>query len=259
MKKQLSLLCLTALLLLIPGEAWAQKDCWIQLRSGKTVKGYSIKARPDGTLILKTGKGRRGATRTIGRGSYKQVHTPKPPTVAALERLDQARNYDELVAKTDAALKKYRWLGWGGLIVYLKGKALMRLGKALEKKGSAAEAKAKYKLAKKVFTDGKPYAKIDGRAKLLGRAVQEAKLALNERVKPLPGISPFKFKLKGQFLEKQGKKREAALEYLKVVLLYDVDKGGFQRKECYGLLVALLKELGDLRHRQFKAQMRKEY
>jgi hypothetical protein len=264
MKKRLGLAtCLAILFLGLFGVAHAQE---------KPVKGYIIDKRGkkhEGYLSA-TGSGgiqyrksdRIKMARTFSRDNLRRIVTSKPKEVRSLEQALAKRKYDDVINQSGAAVNKYGWLGWGGLIYYLKGRALL--------------AKKDANGAKAAFNAGRRYAGAEGRSDMLKRSLLEVRISQGDagamrevkRMKP----STFKYKMLGISTEVVGRQKndknmlsEAALQYLKVVLVYSkADLEGDlasqrDRHESYQRLVGVLTELKDNRAEDFSSLMKQEY
>ena len=122
--------------------------------------------------------------------------------------------------------------------------------------------------AEKVIKEALRYPNDEKSKAKLKQALVEALLALNKLddadriVRGLktsnPKVACFVFNTRGKLLAAQGKKKEALLQYLKTVLIFDKSVGSV-RKDAYREVVALLKEMKDQRARRFEAKMKKEY
>jgi hypothetical protein len=130
LRKMWTAMCLTELLLGL-GAAVAQEDetvSYIIDNTGNRHEGSVEKKGAAGDLLYKKDPGS-PTSRTFNKGTYNRVYTPKPAAVATLEKLFSAKKYDDVIAKAPAALSAYDWLGWGGRICYLQGKAHLAKGK----------------------------------------------------------------------------------------------------------------------------------
>ncbi len=264
MKKRLGLAtCLAILFLGLFGVAHAQERSvkgYIINRQGKKLDGF-ISADGKGNIKYKKSNNI-SVSQTFGRDRLRRIVTPKPKEVRSLEQALAKRKYDDVINKSGAAVNKYGWLGWGGQIYYLKGRALLA-------KNDANGAKA-------AFNAGRRYAGAEGRSDMLKRCLLEVRISQGDagamrevkRMKP----STFKYKMLGISTEVVGRQKndknmlsEAALQYLKVVLVYSkADLEGDlasqrDRHESYQRLVGVLTELKDNRAEDFSSLMKQEY
>ncbi|NOY80016.1 MAG: hypothetical protein GXP31_03320 [Kiritimatiellaeota bacterium] len=219
--------------------------CWVIDRAGRRTVGAVLTAEPNGTLHLQLKRG--GPTQTFKPGTYRYAYIPKPVAVAQLEQLAAAGKDAAVVQKAPALFKQFKFLGWGDHIAWLHGSALFRQGKAAE--------------ALKVFDLGKAYTVLHGVELLEGRV--EALIALGrdddarQELKTLAksddrAVAAFVFNARGKLLARQGKKKDAALEFLKTLLLFKPGEATGARKEARKQVVALLKELKDPRYKDFE-------
>ena len=258
LRKLWTAMCLTGLLLGF-GAAVAQEDetvSYIIDTTGNRHEGIIEKKGNSGDLLYKKEVG--PTSRTFNKGTYTRVYTPKPAAVAELEKLFSAKKYDDVVAKAPAALGTYDWLGWGGRICYLQGKAHLAKGKVQE--------------AKSAFLKGQDYGRVDGTLRTLQRAEIEIRVtqgsdpALERDLKRM-APDPFKYKVLGMLAEAKAKAAnndqnlltEAALQYMKVALVYAVEDGGDDRRECFERLIDVLKQLKDNRYETFAQRLKQEY
>ena len=85
-----------------------------------------------------------------------------------------------------------------------------------------------------------------------------AKSALEKMRTTDPKVAAFVFNARGELLQKEGKPKEAILQYLKTVLLFDKSVGSV-RQDAYKEVVGILEELKDNRAASFKARYNQEY
>ncbi len=225
------------------GAVWAQ-GAYVIDGQGNRIQGQDIIVKQNGDLELKIGN----ATRGFRSGSYKYAFVPKPNDVVLLEKALEQERFDVIVQQAPRIFENFKFVGWGGRIAYLEGSAY------LEQKN--------YQKALDVFQNGERYAgpQMDQimrgkvRAYLaLDRAKDATPLLETLRKAEAPEIAAFAFNASGQLLEKQGKNKEAVLQYLKAVLLFEPAVGGYERKQAKQNVVALLKQMGDERHKTFQS------
>ncbi len=224
----------------------AAAQTYVVDRNGNRMEGDDIVASAQGDLTIKVGAG----TRELKRGQYQYVVTPRPTEVATLERLLAEKRYDNIIANADKVFEKFRFLGWGGRIAAIDATA--RLAKndaagALRVLQQASQPDIAARFADEV-TRGRISALIAlQRANEAAPLLQQLKSSKDDRV------AAFAFLSEGQMLEQQGNKREAMLSYLKTVLLFRDGAGVDPEKaQAKARVVALLKEAGDPRAKQFE-------
>ena len=221
---------LWALTIMIAANVSVAKDCYVVLRSGDKVKGINLAADRAGNLKLQMA--RNGPTQTFKKGSYAYAMVPKPREVTALERAKP----QVVIKQAGAIFEQYKYLGWGDHISYLEGMA------HIDTKN--------YAEAKKAFERGQRYRARHGDQLVKGMALALLGLKQLDRVQPMleqmlkssdEKTAAFAFNVRGRILADQGKKKEAVLEFLKVLLLFKPGSVGRERKEAKGQVVALLK------------------
>ncbi len=223
----------------------APSGCWVIDRAGRRTVGAALTAEPNGTLHLQLKAG--GPTQTFKPGSYRYAYIPKPMAVAQLERLAADGKAAVVVQKAPVLFKQFKFLGWGDHIAWLHGSALLRQGKAAE--------------ALRVFDQGTAYTVLHGVELLEGRVEALIALGRDDDARQVlqtlaksddRAVAAFVFNSRGKLLARQGKKKDAAIEYLKTLLLFKPGDAPGARKEARKQVVALLKELKDPRYKDFE-------
>lgn len=239
MKQAMRLLLATCLLVGL--SAWAQKkECFVVNAQGQKVMGETLTADRDGNLTLQVGGG--GPTMSFRKGQYRSAGIPKPKDVGSLEQGIAEGKSDYVLKEAPAAFAKYQYLGWGAHICMLEGRA------HLQKKA--------YPAAKQAFDralalpDVSQTDALQGKIEaLIGLKQNDEALALVKQLiqSASPDTAAAAFNARGQLLAAEGKKKEAVLEYLKTLLLFEPGRADAERAAAKKAAVALLKELGDLR------------
>lgn len=230
--------------------ASAKGKAYIINSRGDKVSGDSIQADSSGNLILKMG----AVSQRFPRGRYRYAWIAKPREISQAEQLVRARRIDQALTALKAAFGKYKYMGWAGYTGFFRARILM--------------SKKQYVAAEKVVKEALRYPNDEKSKAKLKQVLVETLLALNKLddadriVRGLktsdPKVACFVFNTRGKLLAAQGKKKEALLQYLKTVLIFDKSVGPV-RKEAYREVVNLLKEMKDQRAKTFEAKMRKEY
>lgn len=222
-----------------------KRGCYVVNRTGSKVSGVALAAAPDGTLTLEMEPG--GPKQTFKPGSYRFAYVPKPKLVGELEKAYDAKKYDLVAQHGPGIFGKYKYLGWGDYVAYLEGMALLDSGKA-------ERALDKFELGRK--TPGKRGAEVaKGRIMALVSLKRDDE-ATGELEKLAQAddedIAAFAFNTRGQILGRQGKKKDAVLQYLKTLLLFEPGDAAKERDEAREQVVALLKEMNDPRAKDFE-------
>lgn len=220
---------------------FAQKqDSYIITAAGKQQKAISIQADAQGNLTVNV-DGKLKAS--FKAGGYKFAVIPKPKEVADLEKLANEEKYEELITAAPAVFDAYKYLGWADTIAALQCEAYLATNKP-------QKANETYQLALKFPRENNVKLQRIRLLDLVGKkqydvVEQEArKLILSKD----DSLAAFAFNIRGQIREAQGQKKEAVLEYLKTVLLFE-GKGRLKRdrETARQRAIALMKELKDPR------------
>lgn len=233
--------------LLIATCLFAQKqDCYVITAAGQRQKAVSIQADAQGNLTVSID----GKMKVpFKAGSYKIAVIPKPKEVTDLEKLANEEKYEELITAAPAVFDAYKYLGWADAIAALQCEAYLATDKP-------AKANETYQLALKFPRENNVKLQRIRLLDLVGKkqydvVEQEAqKLILSKD----DSLAAFAFNIRGQIREAQGQKKEAVLEYLKTVLLFE-GKGRLKRdrETARQRAIALMKELKDPRVAKIEA------
>lgn len=182
-------------------------------------------------------------------GQFRAAFVPEPPPVAALENFLNAKDYDQVIQFAPRVSAQFGILGWGDKIAYIEGTAHL----AKEDPVKAAEA-----FARGAEFPGTAYRQQLARGRVLAMLAQgkieEVRDSLDTMVRSAdPADAAMAFNARGRILAKEDKPREAVLEYLKTLLLFDAGTPGVGqfRDEARQQVVALMREIGDPKWRMF--------
>ncbi len=215
-------------------------DVYVVLRNGAKIEGVALKAESDGTLKLQLKAG--GQSQIFKPGTYRYGYVPKPKAVKQLEEAHEGGKHDAILKVAGQIFEHYKFLGWGGHIAYIEGMSHI--------------ANKDYTKAKNAFERGRSYAAghEDELAKgmvlvMLGLDQFDQVQAVIEKLKKSGDdeTAAFAFNVQGRILAKQGKKKEAVLEFLKTLLLFRPNSVVRERNEAREQAVALMKEMNDAR------------
>jgi len=230
---------------------WAQAppQPFITDAADQRVNGTTLEVDVDGTLRLASA----GVTRTFRPGQYRAAWIPKPQEVSQIEAAFAAKRFNEVPEMVDRVYPRLRWVGYGGLLSVLKGKSFIE--------------RAQFRDAEQAFAIGVRDEKLSAtiQAELRTGVVQaligQENFDAAERQLASLGTSdertaPYIYKARGYLAEKRGKRKEAVLEYLKVVLLYTNPPAAQVRRECLERVAALLREDRDVRAEIFEKMLK---
>lgn len=226
----------------------APKKPLVVLSNGERRTAKSIVAVPGGGLKIIDSKGKPVALKA---GRYKEAYVPEPTQVAALEKALEKKQYDSVIKFAPLASQKFGVLGWGDKLAYLEGTAYL----AKKQPEKAAEAFTKGKAFKGTyFTYGDELARGRVLAMLALGKLDSVRADLDTMVRSRrKSDAAMALNARGQILAKEGKSKEAVLEYLKTLLLFDSGNKGVApfREEARKQVVALMRKMGDPKWRMF--------
>lgn len=235
---------LLAVAILLTGSrlsAQAKPTCFVVDNTGNRIPGVNITAEENGDLVLQpdaSGK----IKRPFKAGSYRYAFIPKPTEVTELEKLAETKKYADLLKAAPPVFNKYRSLGWSYVIAALQVEALLADDKVSE--------------AKRIFQEGARFPgefreKMENAEILILVASKDYDRA-DERLKRQmlnadEQVAAQAFCLRGMVAEARGDKKQAILEYMKPLMLFDAKKGGEYRSVAKKNAVRLMQELNDPR------------
>lgn len=222
-----------------------QKPCYVITKSGNRVSGVSLNADANGTLTLKLDA--TGASTTFKRNQYTAAFVPRPDAVKQLESAFEKGKADLVLKYGPTILEKYKYLGWADVISYYYGMAVLKQNDS-EK-------------ALKIFRQGRSFPGRHG--DLLDMGSVSALLALEKYDQAAPILermlneadgeqAAFAFNARGDIEASRGNERDAVLEYLKTLLVFEPGVAEEYRNEAKQRVVSLLKEMGDARYKDFE-------
>jgi tetratricopeptide (TPR) repeat protein len=184
------------------------------------------------------------ATNKVNLGSYQKAYIPMPPEVKEMQAAMAGRNYAGVMAACGRAVaKNYQFLGWGGWMMLCEGNAHLALG-------NASMALASYDRGINLPPDqyrGDLYRGKVGALMRLDRK-DDAKAVVEKMFTQADAKTvAFAFNTRAELLAKEGKRREAILDYLKTILLCKTDEASEARETAKSQVKALLTELKDPR------------
>ncbi|MDD4097286.1 MAG: hypothetical protein PHC30_00820 [Lentisphaeria bacterium] len=239
MKKLLAMAILTGLLL--PAALLAQsRDCYVFKADGTRQKGEKIEvSNAQGDIVLHVDS---RLKLPFKRADYRYVTTPKPRELDQLDQLMEQEKYQDVVKNAPALFEAYKFLGWGDYLIGVECEARLALKQVDE--------------AKKVFSRAAAFAGANTdmlyRAQLLllieDKQFDKAEEILNRMITSRQDRdAAFAFNMRGQLNLAKGQKKQAVLEYLKTLLVFDAKKAPKERAEAKKQAVAIMKELKDPR------------
>lgn len=233
---------------LLAGVAQAQ-DCYVINANGDRVRGRAITVTDAqrGDLLLQVDD---RVKMPFRRGRYRFAYVPKPREVEIFEKALAAGKYDGIIKNAAAVFAKYKFIGWGDYIAYMEGMSHLKNTPAdpeaaltAFRRGLPFAAKYKDELTRGFILGLLDTGRKDEATELLDKLIVSAK----------GEDAAFAFNARGRILEDQGKKKEAVLEYLKTLLLFEPGTANEFREEARAKAVALLKSMNDGRYQRFES------
>ena len=175
-----------------------------------------------------------GKKHTYSRGQIKYIYNDCPNSIKIIEKMFRYQRFADVVKAVDSLGAADIYLGWGGFAYYLKAMAQVQLNQVGD--------------AETTLKKGTVIAMAENRDDLLKdgmKVTQALKSPGNVPNKP----TPLFLLLQGLVYEKQKKYKEAALEYMKAVMLFPRDNRqgtDLERLWAMARLVDVLKEGKDM-------------
>ncbi len=250
MKKIVKPLFVGVLTCLLAVEAGAAEDYAYYVNNvGKKIKVQDIRVKNEqGDLEIAISG---GGAQNLRKADYKFAYVPKPQQVALLQQMLVQGSYDEVLKNVQVVLDRYKFLGWGGLLYYMKGEAEL--------------AKDQAEAALRSVEMGRRYAR-DEDLEFLELLQAKALLALDKteelqqvmkklKSSSLDQAAAFSFLAQGKILAGKGRANDAIIELMKTVLLFEPEaKVAAIHEEARKMLVELLKQKGDPSYKKFETK-----
>ncbi len=246
MKSTLTTLSLV-LLSLLPVTAFAQQGKpFVITEEGNRVYGSKLEADRQGNLTLNLEEGR--VTRRFKKGRYRAAYVPRPKSVRNLQAAFTDGEFGYIDENADKILQQYGYLGWGDMIMYIRAKVALDRNKpeqALKhlKEGQEYPGIHKALTARALAETYVALEDFDKAERQIGRVLDETDKA---------GMLAAMFNLKGDLRAAQGREKEAVLEYMKTILLFDKKEAGDNFEQARKSMVELMKDMNDRRYQKFE-------
>ncbi|MBR0458522.1 MAG: tetratricopeptide repeat protein [Victivallales bacterium] len=234
-------LAFVAVLAMSTGALFAQKSSYIVERNGNQKKVASLRLMNDkGDLYVRMQAG--GEEEMVPRVSLRYAVVARPDVIDQLGKLLEEKKYEQAIEVGSKVYQEYKFLGWGDYAASVKAEAYLAQGKVDAAKAAVAEARqapggnmdSVHHASILIQLHEKQYDQVEATLKQL-MASKEEKTAI------------FVFNTRGDLRYAQGQKREAVLEYLKSLLLFEGKKYSKERDYARSRAVAVMNELNDPR------------
>lgn len=220
-------------------QAQSRQDCYVIRADGTRLKGKDLTADAKGNLLLNVDD---KLKMPFAVGSYRYGFIPKPNEVAALEKFFEEKNYDGVIKNAPAVFEKYKYLGWSNVIAALEAESYLTQGKINDARkviSAASRVGGEYRdklngAIVKLYIADKDFSKAEA---ILKRQLKDAD-------EPTAAQA---FCLLGEMAEAQDDKKQAVLEYLKVLMLFEGKKAGEARTIAKSRALKLMREMKDPR------------
>ena len=237
---------LIAMMVFAAASAFAQK-CYIVKADGSQQKAIDIKvknANGDLNVLVKQGQ----QPILFSKNMYRYAVVPKPQQVEQLGNALLANKYDEVLAASKQVFEAYKFLGWGDYVACCQAQAYLG-------KNDLEEANKALALAKRTPGPNKDDL-IATEIKCLikaGKYDKTEELLKNLMMSKDDNTAAVAFNMRGEAYLAQGQKKQAVLEYLKTLLLFDKKKCAAERAYAKKQAVGIMKELKDPRVSKIEA------
>jgi len=240
---------------LAAGGLFAQKP-FVLTATGKKRTYDKITSDASGTLTVTAGK----ISQKIKTSAYKYAWVPlqQAPEVSNMYRAYKARKYTDVVVAFNPAYKKYRHLGWECFSILMVAKALNNLGKtpAAISKLELIKGKPDNPTESKYYFQAK---RLLAELYVKNANLDKAKNALKDLSQSKDdAIVAFANNIRGDIYLKEGKTKDAIIEYAKTALLFEKTNKK-ERPEALRKIVQLLRQEKNNKAKNFEKILRQEY
>ena len=219
--------------------AQSRQDCYVIRADGTRLKGKALTADAKGNLVLNVDD---KLTMPFAVGTYRYGFIPKPNEVAALEKLFEEKNYDGVIKGAPAVFDKYKYLGWCYVIAALEAESHLAKGKINDARKVVAAASR---------IGGEYREKLNGaivKLYIADKDFSKAEAILKRQLRDADDVTAAQaFCLLGEMAEAQDDKKQAVLEYLKVLMLFEGKKVSEERAIAKSRALRLMREMKDPR------------
>ena len=219
--------------------AQRRAECYVIRSDGSKLQGRELSVDSKGVLTLIVDDKMR---MPFSPGSYKHGFVPKPKEVEELEKLYEEKKFAELAAKAPQVFEKYKLLGWCNVIAALHAEALLQENKSADARkviASAARMSGEFRESLdaaivKLYIADKEYDKAEA---ILRRQLRSAEDQAAAQA----------FLLMGELAEAKNDKKQAVLEYLKVMMLFEGRRVKDEKALAKSRATKLMREMRDPR------------
>ena len=233
---------------------FAASKAFIMKKSGK--KEYYDQITSDDRGVLKLRKGK--ITQKLNPGSYIYAYVSMPVGIKKATSAYKSKKYSDAAGLFEKCYSKYKFLGWDVYCCYVGAKALQAAGKnsdaismltKITKVPVNPNSRKYYMPAKKLLATLYFEASSFDKAKRILESMAES----ND-----DSAVMFANNLLGDIFAKQGKPKDAKLEYMKTALLFD-HRNKKERPEAFVKIIKMLRAEKNNKALEFEKKLRADY
>ncbi len=195
----------------------AAEGPYVILEDGRRMEGTSIRARRDGTIILRTERG----DLTFAPEQYREARAARPREMDQAEQSLHRERYDDVISVAEEIVREYRHLGWDVEAMALMGEARVGLG---DYQSAISTYNRLFETAPNRRED--PAVRWAYYGALLGaERYSELQEEMNELIREGDRSEAARAQLmRGDLKRKQGRVETGLLDYLRTVVLFQAQR-----------------------------------
>jgi tetratricopeptide (TPR) repeat protein len=235
----------------------AEDDCYIKMKDGVRFNASKLSADASGNITYETGASK--IKSIVRRKDYVCAWVPKPEELKNADAAFKKKEFAKALEVYHKAAEDYKYLGWNIYAMDMEGQTLSAMSKK-EEALKVLEELRKTEVKDPSKEDDFYYEGLKVMADLyIGMAkYKEAEAALGDISKSKnDDYSSGALIARGDIYLKQGKPKDAVLEYLQVILMYPQKKK--QHPEALCKLANTLKSMNDSRAAVYAEKLKKEF
>lgn len=235
----------------------AEDDCYIKMKDGVRLTASKLSADTAGNITYETGASK--IKSVVRKKDYIFAWIPKPEELKTADVAFKKKEFAKALEIYHKAAEDYKYLGWNIYAMDMEAQTLADMGKKDEALKLLAELR-KTEIKDPSKEDDPYYEALKCMATLyIGMAkYKEAEEVLGDISKSKnDDYSSGALISRGDIYLKQGKPKDAVLEYLQVILMYPQKKK--QHPEALCKLANTLKSMNDSRSVVYADKLKKEF
>ena len=235
----------------------AEDDCYIKMKDGVKLAASKLSADANGNITYETGASK--IKSIVRRKDYICAWIPKPDELKNADAAFKKKEFAKALDVYHKAAEDYKYLGWNVYAMDMEAQALDGMGKKDDALKVLGELR-KIEIKDPAKEDDFYYEGLRTMAKLYINMAKykEAEDVLGDISKSKnDDYSSSALIARGDIYLKQGKPKDAVLEYLQVILMYPQKKK--QHPEALCKIANTLKSINDSRGSVYADKLRKEF